>query len=88
MPQGANLLVSTEGVVKVCTYKIMVVCGMKRTERKRLCVCEKLTVMQLADFGCSKQLLTEQTGVARSIHGTPYWMAPEVCSLPCRVYRR
>lgn len=35
--------------------------------------------VKLADFGASKRLQTIRSGVGmKSVHGTPYWMAPEV----------
>ncbi len=38
-------------------------------------------VVKLADFGASKRLegLMTTAGGYRSLKGTPYWMAPEVC---------
>ena len=33
--------------------------------------------IKLADFGASKRLQTIRSGIG-SVHGTPYWMAPEV----------
>ena len=37
--------------------------------------------MQLADFGFCVQL-TQARAVRDSVLGTPYWMAPEVCTAP------
>ena len=35
--------------------------------------------IKLADFGASKRLQTIRSGMGlKSVHGTPYWMAPEV----------
>ena len=35
--------------------------------------------VKLADFGASKRLHTIRSGIGlKSVHGTPYWMAPEV----------
>ena len=36
--------------------------------------------IKLADFGASKRLQTIRRGRSglKSVHGTPYWMAPEV----------
>ncbi len=42
---------------------------------------DKLGTVKLADFGASKKiedLATIGSG-CKSIRGTPYWMAPEVC---------
>uniref|UniRef100_A0A672PXZ7 Mitogen-activated protein kinase kinase kinase 19 n=1 Tax=Sinocyclocheilus grahami TaxID=75366 RepID=A0A672PXZ7_SINGR len=43
-------------------------------------------VIKLIDFGCARRLSCVQTStgsksdVLKSVHGTPYWMAPEVIS--------
>ena len=35
--------------------------------------------VKLADFGASRRLQTIKSGRGlKSVHGTPYWMAPEV----------
>lgn len=42
-------------------------------------LCDGNGNVKLADFGASKRLQTIRSGVGfKSVHGTPYWMAPEV----------